>query len=91
MVAERKVIPVEPDSELGRLLDEAVDAEIVLEREGERFLLIHDSEDPFATYDPTRVQEALDASVGVLKGLDVESFLEELRQQRGQARRSRRS
>lgn len=85
MIAEPKVIPVEPDSDLGSILDEALARDVVLVREGRRFRVSRD-DDPFASYDAERVQQALDRSFGVLRGLDIERFLEGLREQRGQDR-----
>lgn len=39
--------------------------------------------DPFENYDPEAVREALHASFGILKGVDVEALLKDLRAQRG--------
>jgi len=65
MVATPKVFAVASDGELAHILDEAVEAPIILERDGERFRLVREStagvrstaddEDPFANYDPERV------------------------------------
>lgn len=85
MVAEPRVIPVAPDSDLESILDEASTGDVVLVRGGRRFRISRD-DDPFANYDAERVQQALDRSFGVLKGIDIERFLEELREQRGQDR-----
>jgi hypothetical protein len=86
MIAEPKVIPVDPESELGRVLEEAAAGNVVLERVGKRFRVTEVRPDPFAAYDPVRVQQALDQSFGSLQGLDLETFLSELREQRGQDR-----
>ena len=86
MIAEPKVIPVPPDSELARVLDEAAAGNVVLETAGKRFRVVPERDDPFAGYDPEHVRKALDRSFGSLKGLDVDAFLEDLREQRGQSR-----
>lgn len=86
MVAEPKVISVPPDSELARVLEEVAAGNVVLENAGKRFRVVPEREDPFAGYDPERVRQALVRSFGSLKGLDIETFLEELREQRGQDR-----
>ena len=83
MVAEPKVIPIPPDSELARLLDEAATGNVVLENAGKRFRVVPERDDPFAGYDPEQVRKALDRSFGSLKGLDVGAFLKEVREQRG--------
>jgi hypothetical protein len=86
MVAEPKVIPVPPDSELARILDEAADGDVILVNAGKRFRVVPERDDPFAGYDPEHVRKALDRSFGSLKGLDVDTFLKEVREQRGQDR-----
>ena len=86
MVAAPKVIPVDPESELARLLQEAADGDVVLERAGKRFRVVEERPGPLASYDSVRVNQALDRSFGSLKGLNVEEFLDELRAQRGQER-----
>jgi hypothetical protein len=40
MVAAPKTIHVQPKSELGRLLDEAAETEIILEKEGVRYRIV---------------------------------------------------
>lgn len=56
---------------------------VLVERDGETFRLERDaSGDIWKDYDPERVQKAMAASVGVLKGVDIDSLLEELKAQR---------
>jgi hypothetical protein len=92
MVAEPKVIPVEPDSELSRLVDQAEETPIVLVRDGRRFRIVREEDaGPFAGYDPERVLAAIEQAAGLFDGMDVEWLKTGLRSQRGQARRGRRS
>jgi hypothetical protein len=86
MVAEPKVMMVPPDSELARLLDEAAGGDVILVNAGKRFRIVQERGDPFAAYNPEQVRQALDLGFGSLKGLDLETFLEDLREQRGQSR-----
>jgi hypothetical protein len=90
MVARPKVIPVEPDSELGRLLAEGTETEIVLESAGRRFRVVQETDDPFANYDPDRALAAFEQASGIFAGQDVEALKAELRAQRVQPDRRRR-
>jgi hypothetical protein len=89
MAAEPKVIPVAPGSELAEIVDQAAEAPVVLERNGRRFRLVREDEDPFADYDPERVLRGFEEAAGLLSGLDVEAFKAEIRAQRGQASKGR--
>ena len=89
MVAEPKVIPVEPGSELAGIIDQAMERPIVLERNGRRFRLVRDDEDPFANYDPERALRGFAEAAGLLSGLDIEAFKAELRAQRRQDSKGR--
>ena len=90
MVAEPKVIPVDPDSDLAKLVDQAENESVVLERNGRRFRIVReDAFDPFANYDPERVLAAFEHAAGVFDGMDVEWLKAELRAQRGQDFRGR--
>ena len=84
MAAEPKIIPVEPDSELGRALDAVSDQNVVLQRGGERFRVVREVQDTLPDYDPERAWAALERSFGILRGLDREQLKAELREQRGQ-------
>jgi hypothetical protein len=59
-------ITIDPDSELGRALDEANGNPIVLVREGVRFRLTRDPDDPWASYDPEKVRDGLKKVAGLL-------------------------
>jgi hypothetical protein len=52
-------ITIDPDSELGRALDEANGDPIVLVRDGVRFHVTRDPDDPWASHDPEKVRDGL--------------------------------
>jgi hypothetical protein len=59
MAIETMTITVDPESELGRALEHSDDARVILVRNGARFRVTRDSEDPWANYDPEKVREGL--------------------------------
>jgi hypothetical protein len=59
-------ITIDPDSELGRALDDSDGAPVILERNGARFLVTRDPDDPWADYDPEALRAALRAVAGTL-------------------------
>ena len=79
MVAGPKVITVEPDSDLGRILDEATERGAVLEKGGIRFRILREP-----AQETDQAWDALQRSFGILKGIDRERLKAELREQRGQ-------
>jgi hypothetical protein len=86
-----KTIHVEPGSELARLLDEATEAPVVLERNGDRFRVEREvarADDVWADYDPQRALEAIMKAAGGWEGLiDAEEFKEYIRERRRTANR----
>lgn len=84
MVTKTRVIQIEPDSELGRILDEAAAGDVILEKAGTRFRLIQQADDLFANYDPERALAAFEQAAGLFDGMDVEELKAELRAQRSQ-------
>jgi hypothetical protein len=59
-------ITIDPDSELGRALGDTNISAVVLERNGARFLVTRDPDDPWADYDPEALRAALRAVAGTL-------------------------
>src|SRR5579884_1194081 len=58
---------------------------VVVERDGETFLLEkQEPEDIWKDYDPQKVQRVLRASAGALKGVDLDTFLQDIHAQREQ-------
>ena len=84
MTAALRTITVEPDSEVAQVLEQAKEAPILIETQGTRFRVIRDGDDLFANYDPERARAAADRMFGTLKGIDVEKFLAELKEERAQ-------
>lgn len=84
MATAPKTITVEPDSEVARVLEQAAEAPILVESRGTRYRVVREGGDPFANYDPERARAAAERAFGSLKGIDVEAFLAELKEQRAQ-------
>ena len=66
MSKEPLTITLDPDSELGRALDESTSHPVVLVRGSARFHVTRGSDDPWATYDPEQVLEGLHEIAGTL-------------------------
>jgi hypothetical protein len=74
---------VQPDSEVDKLLDQADEAPLLIERSGVRYRVTREIDDPSAYYDPERALESLQKSFAMLYGIDVGALKAELREQRG--------
>ncbi len=59
-------ITIDPDSELGRALDNADGPPVILERNGARFRVTRDPDDLWVDYDPEALRAALRAVAGTL-------------------------
>lgn len=75
MAREPLTITIDPDSELGRALDET-DEPVVLLRGGVRFRVTRDQDDPWANYDPEQVLEGLREIAGALSPAEGERMKE---------------
>ena len=85
MATETKVINVAPESELGRFLEEIGEAPVVLEKDGERYVLAReDAHDIWADYNPEKVRQALLQSAGALADIDRKSLLSDIHAARAQ-------
>ena len=85
MATETKVINVAPESELGRFLEEIGEAPVILDRDGERYVLAReDAHDHWADYSPEKVRQALLQSAGALADIDRESLLSDIHAAREQ-------
>ena len=85
MATETKTIKVAPDSELGLLLEEVGGGPVILDKDGERYVLAReDARDIWAAYDPEKVRQALLRSAGVLAGIDRNSLLDDIHAAREQ-------
>ncbi|MGH2617112.1 MAG: hypothetical protein ACRDJC_17910 [Thermomicrobiales bacterium] len=76
MAKEPVTITIDPDSELGLALDETDGEPVVLLRDGARFRVIRDPDDPWATYDPEAVLEGLREIAGTLSPAEGERMKE---------------
>lgn len=76
MRKEPLTVTIDPESELGRALDEMNGESVVLLRGGERFLIIRDHHDPWANYDPERVLKGLREIAGTLSPDEAERMKE---------------
>jgi hypothetical protein len=66
MASEPLTITIDPQSELGRALGEPDEAPIILIRNGARFRVTRDPDDPWAKYDPEKVREGLRKFAGAI-------------------------
>ena len=73
-----------PDSELARLLDEADQQPVDVEKNGVHYCVMRVSErvnltdDPWTNYDPESVRAALRASAGAFKDIDTHTLKKEI-------------
>lgn len=81
MAKETLIIPVDPASELARVLADA-EAPVVLDSAGVRYTV--EREDVSARYDAETVLRELRKSRGALRGVDTATLLADLAQQRRQ-------
>ena len=76
MAKQPLTITIEPDSELGRALDETAGVLVILLRGGTRFRVTRDPDDPWANYDPEKVLEGLHEISGSLAPAEGERLKE---------------
>jgi hypothetical protein len=76
MASETMTITIDPDSELGRALEHSEDARIILVRNGARFRVTRDPDDPWANYDPEKVREGLKKVAGLLTPEEGDRIIE---------------
>jgi hypothetical protein len=86
MMAERKVIQVEPAGETARLLKLVGEEPITIESDGVRYRIEREEQEraTIENYDPARALASLRKGIGMFKDLDIDEFNRELREQRGQ-------
>jgi hypothetical protein len=76
MAKEPLTITIDPDSELGRALDQPGEEPVVLLCNGTRFRVTRDADDPWANYDPEKVLEGLHEIAGTLSPAEGERIKE---------------
>lgn len=79
MLLVTKTVHVEPGGEVDRLLDEAAEGPIVLERDGVRYRLgrLEDETDEnvWDAYDPEKARAGMRAAAGSWSDIDAEAFI----------------
>lgn len=78
MGTETKRIRIEPGSELARLLDEAGDTPVLLEKNGEMYRLTRAGADIWTGYDPAKVRTALAKTAGSWADIDTDKLITDL-------------
>jgi hypothetical protein len=76
MRTEPLTITIDPDSELGRALDETASEPLVLVRGTTRFRVTRDPDDPWTNYDPVKVLEGLHEIAGTISPAEGERMKE---------------
>jgi hypothetical protein len=76
MTKEPLTITIDPDSELGRALDETTDDPVVLLRGTARFRVTREAADPWANYDPAKVRAGLKKVAGLLSPEEGDRIIE---------------
>ena len=85
MTVEPYRYEIRPDSELARLLDQAGEDPVVLEKNGKRYRLVEEVvDDIWESYDPAQVKAALLASAGALADVDRQQLLDDIHAAREQ-------
>ncbi len=74
MHAAPKKIIVNPNSEVARLLDEAADQPLLLEKDGVRYTVNREEADIWAGYDPEAVRQAIRTTSGALTRHEAEQL-----------------
>jgi hypothetical protein len=87
MTKESLTITVDPDSELGRALEQSDGLPVILIRNGTRFRVIRDPDDPWASYDPAKVRAALRKFAGMLTPEEGERIKEAIYRRREEGTR----
>ena len=78
MANEPLTITVDPESELGRALGEPDEAPIILIRDGARFRVTRDPDDPRANYDPEKIRAGLKKVAGLLSPEEADRIIENI-------------
>lgn len=78
MASEPTTITVDPESELGRALEHVEESPIVLVRNGFRYRVTRDPDDPWANYDPEKVREGLRKVAGLITEEEADRIKERI-------------
>jgi len=69
-------IAIDPDSELGRALDETADGSVVLLRGRTRFRVTREADAPWAHYDPAKLRAGLKNAASLLSPEEGDRIIE---------------
>ena len=89
-MSEPKKLTVEPGSEIDRLLDQADETGVLIERNGDVYRVERAgsaTQQLWEGYDPEAVQTALDATAGSWADVDVETLIGQIYRAREQGTR----
>ncbi len=75
MLNESHTIKVAPDSELARLLEEAGDTPLLLEKDGTLYRLSREDENLWAGYDAEKVRAAIAQTAGSWADVDTDQVI----------------
>ena len=78
MAKEPLTIIIDPESELGRALDESAEDVVVLQRGGTRFRVTRETNDSWTNYDPARLRAGLKKVAGLLSPEDGDRIIEDI-------------
>ena len=78
MRKEPLTITIDPDSELGRALDERTEEPVVLVRGESRFRVTREAVDPWPTYDPAKLRAGLKKVAGLLSPEDGQRIIQDI-------------
>ena len=78
MLRERKPITIDPDSELGRALDEATEAPVVLEKNGVRYLVSRENSGTRPDISEEQYQKILDETLGSWSDIDADALIADI-------------
>ncbi len=87
MHATPKKIIVHPNSEVARLLDEAAEQPLLLEKDGVQYRLDREGTAIRADYDPEVAREGIRKAAGSWKDIDAEAFKAYIRERRSASSR----
>lgn len=78
MLRERKPITIDPDSELGRALDEAPEAPVVLEKNGVRYSVSRENSGARPDMSEEQYRTVLDETLGSWSDIDADTLIADI-------------
>ena len=87
MFTDPKIIEITSDTELLRLLEEAEENALILEKEGARYRLVKEPEEPADSEKTTSDYEAFLSAAGSWEDMDADAFLADVYESRRRSTR----